>query len=249
MIHPTARIGKEVRVGENIIIDANVKIGDGCILGHNVVIHSDTEIGNEVIIGDNTVIGRLPMRAKMSAITKSEELPPAVIGDGALIGSQAVVYRGCRIGNSVLVADLASVRENVEIGDYTIIGRGVAVENRVKIGKRCKLETNAYICALSTINDYCFIAPMVTFTNDNYLGRTEERFKHHNGPHLKLGARIGANATILPGIVIGEDALVAAGSVVTKDVPPRTVVIGIPARIARDVSTEQLVENQVFYER
>jgi acetyltransferase-like isoleucine patch superfamily enzyme len=248
MIHHTASLGRRVRLGENITIEANVKLGDGCALGHNVVIHSDTEIGNEVKIGDNTVIGRLPMRAKMSAVTKDEELSPTIIGDRVIVGSQVVIYRGCQIGSFILVADLASIRENVEVGDYTIIGRGVAVENKVRIGKKCKIETNAYICALSTIEDYCFIAPMVTFTNDNFLGRTEERFKYHRGPHLKLGSRIGANATILPGLVIGEDALVAAGSVVTKNVPSRKVVIGVPARVIRDVPVEQLLENQNFYE-
>ena len=137
----------------------------------------------------------------------------------------------------------------MEIGDFTIIGRGVAVENRVKIGRKCKVETNAYICAFSVVEDFCFIAPMVTFTNDNFLGRTEERFRYHRGPWLKLGARIGANATLLPGITVGEDALVAAGSVVTRDIPPRKVVMGVPARIVRDVPEEQLIENQVFYEK
>ena len=117
------------------------------------------------------------------------------------------------------------------------------------IGRKCKIETEAYITAFSTIEDYCFIAPEVTFTNDNFLGRTEERKKHFGGPTLKKGARIGANATILPNLVIGEDALVAAGSVVTKDVPPRMVVVGSPARAVRPVPEEQLIENQVFYDK
>ncbi|GBD39775.1 UDP-2-acetamido-3-amino-2, 3-dideoxy-D-glucuronate N-acetyltransferase [bacterium HR37] len=249
MIHATAVLGKGVKLGENVVIEEDVRIGDGCFIGHNVVIHADTEIGNGVRIGDNTVIGRLPMRAKMSAVTEEGRLTHTVIGDNALIGSQVVIYRGCSIGSQVLVADLASVRENVEIGDLTIIGRGVAIENRVKIGRKCKVETNAYICALSVVEDFCFIAPMVTFTNDNFLGRTEERFRYHRGPWLKLGARIGANATLLPGITVGEDALVAAGSVVTRDVPPGKVVMGVPARIVRDVPEGQLIENQVFFKK
>jgi acetyltransferase-like isoleucine patch superfamily enzyme len=249
MIHNTAVLGKGVKLGENVVIEANAKIGDGCVIGHNVVLHADTEIGDEVRIGDNTVIGRLPMRAKMSAVTEEKWLPHAVIGNNVLIGSQVVIYRGCNIGNWVLVADLASVRENVEIGDFTIIGRGVSVENKVRIGRKCKVETNAYICALSVVEDFCFIAPMVTFTNDNFLGRTEERFRYHGGPWIKLGARIGANATLLPGITVGEDALVAAGSVVTRNVPSRKVAMGVPARIVGDVPREQLIENQVFYEK
>lgn len=143
-----------------------------------------------------------------------------------------------------MVADMASVREDVEIGVYTIIGRGVTVENNVRIGQRCKVETGAYITALSDIEDGCFIAPEVTFTNDNFLGRTRERFKHHKGVTVRRGARIGANATLLPGLTIGQDALVAAGSVVTQDVPPRKIVLGSPARVWRDVPTEQLLDNQ-----
>lgn len=143
-----------------------------------------------------------------------------------------------------MVADLASLRENVEVGEYTIIGRGVTIENKVRVGSRCKLETEAYITALSEIGDGCFIAPEVTFTNDNFLGRTKERFKFHRGVTMHRGARIGANVTVLPGLTLGEDALVAAGSVVTRDVPARKLVMGAPARVRREVPAEQLLENQ-----
>ena len=145
------------------------------------------------------------------------------------------------------MADLASIRENTTIDEYTIIGRGVTIENFVKIGKRCKLESECYITAYSELEDYVFIAPGVVTSNDNYLGRTEERFKHFKGITVKKGARIGANTVILPGKTIGGDALVATGSVVTKDVPPRKIVMGSPARIVRDVPKEQLIENQKFY--
>ncbi len=248
MIHETAKIGEGTGIGQNVYIGKNVIIGKNCQIGHNVVIHDGTIIGDNVRIDDNTVIGKLPMKAKMSAITKEKELPPAEIGSGVLIGALVVIYRGAKIGKNVLIADLASVREDVEIGDYTIIGRGVTVENKVKIGKKVKIETEAYITALSEIGDYCFIAPEVTFTNDNFMGRTKERFKYHKGVTLKKGARVGANSTFLPGITVGEDAVVAAGSVVTKDVPPRKIVLGAPARVWRDVPEEQLLENQDYYE-
>ena len=94
------------------------------------------------------------------------------------------------------------------------------------------------------IEDSCFVAPEVSFTNDNFLGRTKERFKFHKGVTLKRGARVGANATVLPGRCVGSDALVAAGSVVTHDVPERRIVCGVPARELRDVPADQLLENQ-----
>lgn len=243
-IHPTARIGAGTQHGHNTVIGEGVRIGKDCAIGNGVTIHADSIIGDSVRIDDHTVIGKLPMKAALSAVTKEQQLPACVIGDGVILGTHVVVYRGCKLNNKVMVADLASVREDVEIGEYTIIGRGVTVENKVKIGKRCKVETEAYVTALSEIEDNCFIAPEVTFTNDNFLGRTKERFKYHRGVTMKRGARIGANVTVLPGITIHEDALVAAGSVVTRDVPARKIVLGAPARIWRDVRTEELLENQ-----
>jgi UDP-3-O-[3-hydroxymyristoyl] glucosamine N-acyltransferase len=243
-IHPSAQVGDGTQYGHNTVISKNVRIGANCQIGHVVVIHPDTVIGNDVRIDDNTVIGKLPMKAALSAITKDQQLPPCEIEDGCLIGALSVLYRGCKIRTRVMVADLASIREDVEIGEYTIIGRGVAVENKVRIGKRCKIETEAYITALSEIEDSCFIAPEVAFTNDNFLGRTKERFKYHKGVTLKRGARVGANATFLPGVCVGADALVAAGSVVTHDVPGKKIVCGVPAKELRDVPPEQLLESQ-----
>lgn len=243
-IHPSVHMGAGSEHGYNTVIHQNVSIGENCRIGNGVVIHADTVIGNDVRIDDNTVVGKLPMKAAFSAITREQQLPPCVIEDDCLVGALAVLYRGCVLRSKVMVADMASVREDVEIGAYTIIGRGVTVENKVRIGQRCKVETEAYITALSEIEDGCFIAPEVTFTNDNFLGRTKERFKYHKGVTVKRGGRIGANVTVLPGVVIGEDALVAAGSVVTRNVPPRKIVLGSPARVWRDVPPEQLLENQ-----
>jgi acetyltransferase-like isoleucine patch superfamily enzyme len=244
-IHPTAQIDEGTSLASSCHIDAHVTLGANCRLGHGVIIHPDTIIGDGVRIDDHAVIGKLPMRAAASALTKDDpDLSGCSIGDQCIIGTSAVIYRGCVIEQNVLVADLASVRENVRVGEFTIVGRGVTIENKVIIGKRCKLETGCYIAALSEIGDSCFIAPEVTFTNDNFLGRTKERFKHHKGVTMKKGARIGANVTVLPGLTLEEDCLVAAGSVVTRDVPGRKIVLGSPARIWRDVPKEQLLENQ-----
>jgi len=247
MIDPSAEIAGDVETGTHVHVGANVKIGKGSKIGNFVVIHADTRIGNNVVIGDNSVIGRRPVRAAISTL-KPKDLPPLVVGDGCIIGALAAIYRGAKIGQGVMVADLASVREDVEIGKFTIVGRGVAIENDTRIGNYVKIETNAYVTAHTTIEDRCFVAPMVTMTNDNFLGRTEERFKYTKGPHLKKGARIGANATLMPGVTIGEDAVVAAGSLVKRDVPPRRVVAGVPAGLFKDTPPEQLVENQNYPE-
>lgn len=243
-IHPSAQVGAGTQLGHNSVIHENVQIGVNCRIGSGVVIHAGSLIGNNVRVDDNTVIGKLPMKAALSAVTQDQTLEPCFISDDCMIGAMVVIYRGCTVRTKVMVADMASLRENVEVGEYTIIGRGVTVENKVRIGSRCKLETEAYITALSEIGDGCFIAPEVTFTNDNFLGRTKDRFKYHKGVTMKRGARIGANVTVLPGLTLGEDALVAAGSVVTRDVPARKVVLGSPAKVWRDVPFEQLLENQ-----
>jgi len=240
----TAQLGSGTTLGEFTVVSAGVRIGENCRIGCHVVIHPQTTIGNDVRIDDHSVIGKMPMRARRSIFSKQENLPPAAIGDHCLIGTHVVIYRGCKIAENVLVADTAAIRENVSVGDSTIVGRGVTIENLTTIGKKCKLETGCYITAYSHIDDYCFVAPMVATSNDNYLGRTADRFKHFKGATVRKGGRIGTAAVILPGKEIGEDAVVGAGAVVTKNVPDRKVVVGVPAHALRDTSAAQLLENQ-----
>jgi acetyltransferase-like isoleucine patch superfamily enzyme len=244
-VDPSAELASDCVLEGYARVGANVTVGAGCRIGNNAVIHPDTVIGPKVTIGDNSVVGKLPMKAAISTL-KKKDLPPAEIGEGCTIGTSSVIYRGAVLGEGALVADQASVREDVRIGKFTIIGRGVAVENDTLIGNYVKVETNAYITAHTEIGDRCFIAPMVTTTNDNFLGRTEERFKYTKGPDIRKGARIGANATLMPGVVIGEDAVVGAGSLVKRNVPARKVVAGVPAGLVKDTPEEQLVENQGY---
>jgi UDP-2-acetamido-3-amino-2,3-dideoxy-glucuronate N-acetyltransferase len=244
VIHATARVGAGTSFGEQCVVGAGVMIGTGCRIGHHVVIHDDTVIGNDVRIDDHASLGKRPMKAANSATTKEQELPPLQIGDLCIVGTGAVVYRGARIDGRVLMADLCTIRENVGIGRGTIVGRGVTIENFCTVGGYCKLESECYITAYSTLEDRVFVAPGVLTSNDNYVGRTAERFKHFKGVTVRKGARIGTGVVLLPGVTIGEDALVAAGSVVTRDLPARKISMGAPAKAWRDVPAEQLLENQ-----
>lgn len=244
----SAVIGEATSLGDFCHIGDEVVIGRGCEIGHGVVIHEGTRIGDSVRIDDGASIGKLPMKAANSAVTKDSELSATTIGNGCIIGTHTVIYRGAAIGEKVMIADLATIRENVTVGDFTIVGRGVAIENFCKIGKYVKLETNCYITAHSELADRVFVAPCVATSNDNYVGRTEERFKNFKGAIIKKGARVGVNATILPGLTLGEDSLVAAGALVVKDVLPGKIVAGLPAKEFRDVPDEQLLKNQGWEE-
>lgn len=237
-IADSAKIGEGCVIGENIVVEESVQIGDSVYIGHNVVIHEGTRVGRNVYIDDGAILGRMPRSGASSYRKASQELPPLEVGDGCVIGANAILYRGTRIGNEVLIGDLASVRERNIVGDRSIIGRLVMVEPNTKIGNHVIIQTGTHITGDAVIEDDVYMGDEISTTNDNNMGRGEGEYK---GPHIRKGARIGSNATLLPGVVIGEESIVAAGSVVTKDVPPYKVVMGVPARIVKDAPREEIV--------
>jgi len=229
------------KIHESAYIEEGVVLGEGVEIGANVVIYSGTVLGKNVKVAANTVLGQRPTKAKSSTLRISGNLPGLEIRDGTIIGVGAVIYVGTVIGQDCFIADGAQVRERCTIGNAVIIGHAATVENDCTIGDRTRIQTAAYITAHSILEEDVFVAPMVTTTNDNYMGRTQERFKKIRGVTARKGSRIGGNAVILPGVTIGQEAMVAAGSVVTKDVPPYSKVMGIPARVVGDVPEEQIL--------
>ena len=244
VIPDSAQIGSETILGHFCVIGENVDIGSGCRIGHHVVIHDDTIIRHGCVIDDHSLVGKKPLKSRAMAIEPGADLPPLQLSDRVGVGTGAIVFRGSTVGTDSLIADLASVREGSLIGSSTIIGRGVAVENRVRIGNSVKIEAGAFICAFSDIGDGCFVAPEVTLTNDNFLGRTEERKQNYTGTRIERGGRIGANATVLPGRTIAPEGLIAAGAVATRDVDGKQMVAGVPARPLGRVPTEQLLPGE-----
>ena len=158
-----------------------------------------------------------------------------------MVSTGAIVFAGSRIGDGCIVGDQSCVRERVTIGDDVVVGRGSLVENDTTIGAMTRIQANAYITAYSTLEEHVFIAPCVATTNDNFMGRTERRHALVKGPTIRRGARVGGAAVLCPGIEIGEEAFVGAGAVVVRDVPPRAVVVGNPARQIREVPDEELL--------
>ncbi len=220
------------------VIAEDAEIGSNVVMGHHVVIHSHVIIEDDVVIGDGAVLGRIPSKSKTSRLVTTE-LGPLRIGRGTIVGSQAIVYRGSVIGRECYIADQAVVRERCRLGTGVVIGQRCTVENDCQIGDYTKLQTAVYLTATSTVEDNVFIAPMVTTTNDPYVARNKSRQDTMQGPIIHRAARIGGGAVLLPGIHIGQEALVAAGAVVTRDVPPYRLVMGVPARVVRQVPEEQ----------
>jgi acetyltransferase-like isoleucine patch superfamily enzyme len=243
-VDPAAHVEEGCELGEGVVIEAGARIGASCELGHHVVVHAGAVLGRQVVVGDHAVVGKQPRPSPTSTVKILEPLPGLVLGDGCSIGAGAVVYAGTTVGRQTMIADQAFVRERCVIGDHVIVGRGVTVENETTIGSCVKIQSGAYLTAYMTIEDHVFIAPGVYTTNDNSMGRTPERFKYRGGPIIRHGARIGANTTLLPGVEVGREAFVAAGAVVTRDVPPATLVMGAPARPLRAVPEREWAENQ-----
>ena len=206
----------------------------------SAIVYPGTVLGDGCKILDGAVVGKQPTLSPRST-TKREELPPLELGAGTVVSTGAIVFAGTRIGARAVVGDQACVRERCEIGDDVIVGRGALVENDTTVGAMTKIQAMAYITSYSTLEENVFIAPCVITTNDNFMGRTERRHALRRGPTIRRGARVGAGAVLCPAVEIGEEAFIGAGAVVIKDVPPRVVVVGNPARRLRDVPSEELL--------
>ncbi len=243
-VSKTAKIMHDVSIGCYSVIGDEVTIGSNVTIGNNVTIYPGTKIGDNVYIESNAVVGRQPRPAKTSTIKITEPLAPLEIGAGSTIGAGAVLYTGTVIGSCCLIGDTAVVREHCTIEDYVIVGTGTIVENSVDIGQKTKIQSGSYITAYTTIGKNCFIAPMVTTTNDNYMGRTEDRFKSIKGAVIQNGARVGGGAILLPGVAIGEESFIAAGSVMTKDALPAKIYMGVPARELRPVPEKEMLKEE-----
>jgi acetyltransferase-like isoleucine patch superfamily enzyme len=209
----------------------------------SAIVYPGTVLGEGVKVLDGAVVGKQPSLSPRST-AKRDPLPPAEIGEGTIVSTGAIVFAGSRVGARVILGDQSCVRERVEVGDDVVLGRGSLVENDTTIGAMTRIQAHAYITAYSTLEEQVFVAPCVVTTNDDYMGRTEERLAAMRGPTIRRGARVGGGAVLCPGVEIGEEAFVGAGAVVTKDVPPRMLVVGNPARVLREVPEDELLENQ-----
>lgn len=161
------------------------------------------------------------------------ELRPVRIGPRARLRTGTVIYACVEAGADFETGHNVIVREENRIGDSCSIWNNTTVDYGCTLGHRVRIHCNVYLAQYTTLEDDVFLAPGVTVANDPHpiCGKCMQ------GPTLKRGARIGVNATLLPHVTIGENALIGAGSVVTRDVPPEAVVAGSPARIIGNVNS------------
>ena len=153
---------------------------------------------------------------------------PPIIGKNSFIRSNSIIYNDVEIGNNFKTGHGVVVREKTYIGNNVLVGTNTVIEGHSSIGNDVSIQSNVYIPKNTVIEDYVFIGPCACFTNDKYPIRIDYDLK---GPVIRKGASIGANSTFLSNIEIGEGSMVAAGAIVTMDVPEYFLAIGAPARI------------------
>nr|MDQ3371384.1 acetyltransferase [Actinomycetota bacterium] len=224
----------------NLVLSPTAMVGSDVTFGANVVVHDDVRIGDGCVIGDGAVLGKRPSLARRSAASR-DPLDGLVLEDGVTVCTQAIVFAGVRIAAGAILGDQCYVRERSHIGAETVVGRGVAVDNDVVVGARVRLQTQCYLTAHSVVEDDVFVGPCAMTTNDNTMARHPAGFELR-GATLRRACRVGGGAVLLPGVEVGEEAFVAAGALVTRDVPSRAVAVGAPARVVREVSDDDLVE-------
>jgi len=197
----------------------------------NFKIYGKSYIGKNPIIGDGVIIGYptadiLKKAAASGSDINDMDFKGASIGDNVVLRSNSTIYSDVVIGNNFRSGHNVMVREDTRIGNDVLIGTNSIIDGSTIIGNNVSIQGNVYIPLNVIIEEHVFIGPCAVLANDKYPVRTKSDLK---GPVLRKGASIGANSTILPGIEIGEGAMVAAGALVTKDVPPWKLAIGFPA--------------------
>jgi acetyltransferase-like isoleucine patch superfamily enzyme len=197
-------------------------------------IYGNSKIGEGSWIGENVIIG-YPGKAEAEILRTGEydKIAGSVIGENCTIRDFGVIYSNASLGKFINTGHHFIVREYTEIGYESLIGSGVIIEEHCKIGRQVSIQSGVYIPTNSVIEDNVFLGPRATLTNDKLMGRGDWKIE---GITIKRGTRVGANSTILPGLVIGENVMIGAGAVVTKDVEPNVIVAGVPARKIGDVA-------------
>lgn len=228
-------IGTNSSIAETTVMMDDVKIGNNVVIHDYVVIFSNTIIEDGVEIFPHCVLAKEPKAPGCNSREIEQNLGSTVIGQNCILSPGCVVYKDVTIGNNTLLGDYCSIREKCKIGSYCILSRNVSVNYNTIIGDRTKIMDNSHITGDMRIGNGVFISVLVSTTNDNTMDRTADSVNQLGGPVIEDNVSIGAGANILPHVKIGYNSIVGAGALVTKNVPAGKVVMGVPAKIVRDV--------------
>lgn len=212
-----------------------MNIGDNVQIDYNAIIRNNVVIGNDSYIGANCILGEFGTKYKQN---NAESLK---IGDNALIRSGSIIYTGATIGKNFQTGHQVNIRERSIIGDNVSVGTLSDIQGDCQIGNYVRIHSNVFVAKLSILDDFVWLFPYVVLTNDPTP--TSENLV---GVHIHSYAIVSAGAIILPGIVINEDSLIAAGAIVTKDVEKYEVVAGNPAKV---ISKVQNIRNKITGEK
>ena len=194
----------------------------------NIKIYKNVKLGKNVTIEEFCVIGKPPKNKKNGELK-------TVIGDNSVIRSHAVIYSGNSIGDNFQCGHHIVMREENRIGNNVSIGSGTDIEHHVTIEDNVRLHSNVFVPEYTILKKDSWIGPNVVFTNARYPNSRSAK-ENLRGALVKSKAKIGANCTILPGITIGENSLIGAGSVVARDIDDGKIAAGNPARLIGDIS-------------
>ncbi len=225
-------------VGKNSELLGDVEIGEGVIIGSNVNIYGPCTIGVKTYIGNNCFIG-FPLRdVLITAVSKKnfnsilESKKKVEIGRNVIIRPGCTIYSDVKIEDGVEFGHNVLVREKTEIKRRALIGSNVVLDGNIKIGSKVSIQTGVYISTNTIVESKVFLGPYSILLNDKYAKQKKYELK---GPTICESASIGGNAIIMPSITIGSGAVIGAGALVTKNIPSKTIVAGVPAKKMRAV--------------
>ncbi|MDE3132728.1 MAG: N-acetyltransferase [Acidobacteriota bacterium] len=241
-VDASAVIGAGVSIAAGAVIGAGVVLADGVSVGANSVVHAGVRLGAGCLIEDLVVLGKRPrLKSRSSAAAAAVTLAALELGPEVTVCCGAVVYAGALVGAGTIIGDQAQVRERSRIGERSVVGRASCVDFDAVVGDRVSIQTGVYVTSWAVVEDDVFLGPGVLMTNDDTMGR-HPKGERLDAPVVRRAARVGGAAVLVPGVEIGEEAFVGAGAVVTRDVAPRQVVLGVPARMVRQVDEAALIE-------
>jgi acetyltransferase-like isoleucine patch superfamily enzyme len=209
------------QISPEATIGSDVEIGAFCVVHPNVVIEDDVTIGSHCVIGHPAATG---------------PVEPLRIGRGARVRSHSVIYEGSTFAPGLETGHAATLREGIHAGENLRVGTSCDLQGDSTIGEYVRLHSGVFVCRGTAIEDFAWVFMGTVFTDDPHPPNDRVRAASQVGRY----AVVAASVTVLPGVRIGEDALVGARSLVTRDVEPGTVVAGVPASPRGRVSEIEL---------